>query len=122
MPHPEVDQRNPTGYNVSWTAFHAPTSQPVTPWLKIIAVAVGASLTCFSGGYFLATSQTASKVQAAEALKTEAEQIRSTASGDLEIARAKVAEQQQRLRLVNDCVYSALNAPLPTPIPESLTK
>ena len=78
MHHPEVDQRNPSGYQVSWTAFHAPTSQAGLPWLKIIGVCLGCSLLGFSGGYFFASSQTASQVKEAEALKAEAEHINST--------------------------------------------
>lgn len=116
MRHPEVDQRNPFGYSVHWRVAddHRPTA---FPWLKLIAAAIGASLLCFAGGYFLAANQTASQVKEAEALKAEAQQIKASANGDLEIARAKVAEQQQRLRKVNDCVYSALNEPIPIPSP-----
>lgn len=115
MPHPEVDSRNPFGYSVHWQVAH---DRPTPfPWLKLTAVAIGASMLCFAGGYFLATNQTASQVKDAEALKAEAQQIKAAATGDLDIARAKVAEQQQRLRIVNDCVYSALNEPVPTPIP-----
>lgn len=116
MPHPEIDQRNPFGYSVHWQAV-SPGQIQQTPWLKIAVGIVGTSMVFFAGGYWLATRQTADQLEQAEALKSKAEQIKDSADQDLAIAKDKISQQQQRLQLVNDCVYSALNAPLPAPVP-----
>ena len=115
MPHPEVDTQNPWGYSVHWQATR-PQAAPV-PWGKIFLICIGCSLFCFAAGYLISSRMAAGQMEQAQQLKAEAEQIKASASGDLDIARAKVAEQQQRLRKVNDCVYSALNEPIASPSP-----
>ena len=114
MQHPEIDNRNPFGYSVHWQAI---TDRPatVTPWLRIIFVSVGSALICFGGGYFLAQQKANEQIEAADRLRLEAENSKKSAAGDLAAAELKISEQGQRLRKVNDCVYSALNEALPAP-------
>ena len=114
MRHPEVDNRNPFGYSVHWQAISDPT-RAATPWLKIILVSVGSALICGAGGYFLAQQKANEQIEAADRLRVAAENSKNSAAGDLAAAKQQISDQGQRLRKVNDCVYSALNEPLQAP-------
>ena len=116
MHHPKTDNQAPWGCSVHWHAATRPQVAPF-PLGKVALVLLGCSI--FSGaiGYLAASRISAGQVEEAQKLKIEAEQIKASASTDLDVARAKVAEQQQRLRMVNDCVYAALNEPISTPVP-----
>lgn len=116
MHHPETDNQAPWGYSVHWQAATRPQVAPV-PWGRVALICLGCAVFSGATGFLIASRISSGQVEEAQQIKAEAEQIKASASGDLEIARAKVAEQQQRLRLVNDCVYEALNMPVPTPIP-----
>lgn len=115
MQHPEVDSQAPWGYSLHWQAAR-PQAAPF-PLGKVLLICLGTSLFSLSIGYLAASRISAGQLEQAQQLKVEAEQIKASASGDLEVARAKVAEQQARLRKVNDCVYSALNEPIDPPAP-----
>jgi hypothetical protein len=116
MHHPEVDQRNPWGYSIHWQEARSPQVSR-TPWGKICLVLVGSALLCFATGYLIASRLAAGQVELADRRMAEAEKIKANASGDLDQARSKISEQQARLRKVNDCIYSALNEPIESPIP-----
>lgn len=118
MRHPEAQN------NVGWVpvAFQQQNSyRAAFPWWKVAFFCSGVALLTFAAGYFFASQTAANQVTEANQKSTaaiaEAARVKASAAGDLEAAQSKVREQQQRLRLVNDCVYSALNAPLPTPLP-----
>lgn len=117
MQHPEIDQRNPFGYSVHWQAIGDSRQGGTVPWLKIIFVCAGSALLSFSGGYYLANRSAESKIAAADRQRQQAESLQNSAASDLAAVQQKNKEQSQRLRLVNDCVYAAINDPLPTPPP-----
>ena len=113
-PHPEVDNFAPNGYSVHWQPI-APPQARTAPllWLKLTLAILGVSALSFAIGYWVNAAHASAKLEAAQATLTEAQQIKATATGEIDRLQAEVQEKNTRIKLANDCLYRAFQEPLP---------